>query len=134
MKIKNIKYNSIGTIDCELEHEKYGWIPFTAAPDDVEEFGRNIYREAKEGNYGDIAPYIPYIPTAEEKALEVRAERDSILVELDMIVTNPLRWASLSEEQQQMLAVYRQELLDVPQQAGFPDSVEWPEAPMGGEM
>jgi hypothetical protein len=31
-----------GTIDCDFNHPKYGWIPFTADPDDVEEHGRII--------------------------------------------------------------------------------------------
>jgi hypothetical protein len=35
----------------------------------------------------------------------------------------------LTTEQQQQLQTYRQALLDVPQQAGFPDTIEWPEKP-----
>jgi polyphosphate kinase len=34
-----------------------------------------------------------------------------------------------STEQQQELQVYRQALLDVPQQSGFPEDVVWPEQP-----
>jgi hypothetical protein len=54
MKIRNAKYNQFGTIDCEIEHPVYGWIPFTASPDDVEEHGRQIYAEAA---VGDVAEY-----------------------------------------------------------------------------
>jgi hypothetical protein len=32
-----------GMIDCELNHPRYGWIPFTASADDVEEHGRIIW-------------------------------------------------------------------------------------------
>jgi hypothetical protein len=32
-----------GAIDCDFNHPKYGWIPFTADPDDVEEHGRSIW-------------------------------------------------------------------------------------------
>jgi hypothetical protein len=34
---------SQGAIDCEINHPHYGWVPFTASPDDVEEHGRALY-------------------------------------------------------------------------------------------
>ena len=34
-------------VDCEINHPDYGWIPFTADPDDVEQFGRDLYAEIK---------------------------------------------------------------------------------------
>ena len=129
MEIRKPLYNEFGTIDCEINHPEYGWIPFTADPDDCEEEGRKIYAGIKEGKYGDIAPYIPHEPTDEEKASEIRAERNFLLEALDEVVTNPLRWASFSEEQQQLLAVYRQELLDVPKQKTFPASYTFPKTP-----
>jgi len=63
-------------------------------------------------------------PTAEEKA---RWKRDGLLYELDAIVSNPLRWNAFTEAEQQALADYRQALLDVPQQEGFPDDIDWPQ-------
>jgi len=50
------------TIDLEYNHPEYGWIPFTATPDDVEELGRDIYAAAKRGDFGAIAPYTPPPP------------------------------------------------------------------------
>lgn len=41
--IKSPKYNKDGTIDCEIEHPVFGWIPFTASHEDVEKHGRDIY-------------------------------------------------------------------------------------------
>lgn len=130
MEIRKPTYNENDTIDCEINHPEYGWIPFTADPNDCEENGRKIYTEIVEGKHGVISPYVPYVPTDEEKALTVRGERDSLLKELDAVTANPLRWSSFSEDQQQNLAVYRQELLDVPQQEGFPEAVEWPKLPI----
>lgn len=34
-----------GRIDLEIEHPHYGWIPFTADPNDVEDHGRAIWAE-----------------------------------------------------------------------------------------
>jgi len=60
---------------------------------------------------------------------QMRHERDRRLAQLDAIVSNPLRWADYTAEQQSVLAAYRQALLDVPQQAGFPAQIEWPVMP-----
>src|SRR5690625_665490 len=45
-------------IDLELNHPEFGWIPFTASPDDTEQHGRDIYAAAISGEYGPIAPYV----------------------------------------------------------------------------
>jgi hypothetical protein len=60
----------------------------------------------------------------------VRYDRDNRLKShVDPIVSNPLRWASMSSEKQGEWMTYRQALLDVPQQAGFPHNVVWPIKP-----
>ena len=55
-----------------------------------------------------------------------RAERDRLLVELDAMVSNPFRFAEHSDKEKKALAEYRQALLDVPQQDGFPNEIDWP--------
>ena len=63
-------------------------------------------------------------------AAQVRVERDrKLATEVDPIAGNALRWAGLSDEQRQAWAGYRQALLDVPQQSGFPHNVTWPSKP-----
>jgi hypothetical protein len=57
MEYRNARYNADGTIDCELNHPRFGWVAFTANPNDVEEFGRAMF-EAIVAN-GDVAPYQP---------------------------------------------------------------------------
>jgi hypothetical protein len=102
-------------------------LPFHATPSDVEEHGRDIYKRAKDGEFGVIAEWTP--PTTEQLAAKARGQRDELLFEVDSIVGNPLRWASFSAEEQQAWADYRQALLDVPQQAGFPNTINWPTKP-----
>lgn len=63
----------------------------------------------------------------EANKFRFRAERDQLLASVDRV--NPVRYASLSEQQQQDLIAYRQALLDVPQQTEFPDNIVWPEQP-----
>ena len=62
------------------------------------------------------------------KAMQVRERRDWLLrTEVDSF--NPMRWESLTTEQQDAMRGYRQALLDVTAQAGFPWNVTWPVAP-----
>ena len=74
-----------------------------------------------------------WIPRAEveEKALEskkrsVRRERDRKIAETDYFLAPDY---PISAEDREAVKDYRQALRDVPQQDGFPDSVEWPEPP-----
>ena len=59
-----------------------------------------------------------------------RMERDGKLVsEVDPIASNNLRWAELTSEKQAEWSQYRTDLLNVPQQSGFPLSISWPSKP-----
>lgn len=62
MNYRNPRFNAQGTIDCEIDHPEYGWIPFTATPDDVEECGRGLYHDIL--GSGGAAPHVG--PTIEE--------------------------------------------------------------------
>lgn len=57
MNYRNPAYNAVGTIDCEVEHPVYGWIAFTASPDDTEQTGREIHAAITAA--GGIAAYVP---------------------------------------------------------------------------
>jgi len=133
MNYRNAKYiNDNGWIDCEIEHPEYGWIPYTLNPEDTDMTVDNNVLLAVMAERDDVAAYVP--PTQEEldaqAAAAVRQERDMRLIgEVDVIAGNALRWSALTSEQQQAWADYRQALLDVPQQEGFPHSVVWPVAP-----
>lgn len=65
----------------------------------------------------------------ELKSFEIREKRDLLLEETDkyfMISDMP----NLSEENLALLKTYRQLLRDIPQQAGFPNEVIFPERPV----
>jgi len=101
-------------------------------PQDNSPHIKALLSEILAGEHGPIGEYIA--PTQEqldaEAADRVRVTRDAILLgEVDPIVSNPLRWGSLSDEQQLAFTVYRQNLLDIPEQEGFPHNVVWPTKP-----
>ena len=116
-------------MDVEINHPDYGWIPYTLDPADTDATINNDEVMALIGT--DFAAYVA--PTAEElataAAAQVRSQRDQLLLEVDVFVGNPLRWAALSSNEQTAWATYRTALLDVPQQSGFPDTITWPTAP-----
>ena len=60
-----------------------------------------------------------------------RLKRNRLLEEVDAVAGNALRWAVLDAETQAAWATYRQALLDVPQQSGFPNDITWPTEPEG---
>ncbi len=117
-------------MDVEINHPKFGWIPYTVDPDDTDTTIDNDAIMALIGT--DFAVYVA--PTQEEldavTAGQVRAERDSILTTVvDPLVSNPLRWADLTEAKQTEWSQYRTDLLNVPQQSGFPNTITWPTEP-----
>jgi GH24 family phage-related lysozyme (muramidase) len=68
------------------------------------------------------------IPTIEELEARARHKRNNLLKQtVDRI--NPLRWEYMTQEQKDAWISYRQTLLDVPQQQGFPINVQWPVKP-----
>jgi hypothetical protein len=121
MEYRNAKYNAVGTVDCEINHPRYGWIPFTANPNDVEPLGSQVFDSAKD----TAAPYIAPPPVA-PTAVEIRSQRNALLAASDWIVTASYE---RGEPVPEAWATYRQALRDIPQQAGFSHDVIWPTKP-----
>ena len=130
MNFRNAKYIKNGWIDCEIEHPKFGWIPFTCDPDDKgaafdtkELFDRMVASKK-------VAAYIP--PTQAEldaKQMEVvRAKRDTLLRESDILVL-PDRWDAYTDAKRKAISDYRQALRDLPDNVTDPFNVVWPVKP-----
>ena len=116
--------------EVEINHPEHGWIPYGLNPDDTDMTVDNSVLLELIGS--DYAAYVA--PTQEELdaelAASLRAQRDDKLVnEVDPLVTNPLRWAELTDDKQAEWTQYRTDLLNLPEQSGFPNSVTWPTKP-----
>jgi hypothetical protein len=117
-------------MDVEINHPQNGWIPYTLDPADTDMTINND--ELLELIGSDYAAYVA--PTQEELdaalAASIRGQRNNLLAtEVDPLVTNPLRWAELTEAQQAAWTQYRRDLLDITAQAGFPTDITWPTKP-----
>lgn len=132
MEYRNARYVSATVIDCEINHEEFGWVPYTLTPDDADQTIDNASLLSDMEAAGDVAAYVP--PTEEElnalAAKNVRSDRDFRLhYEVDPVVTNPLLWAELTLDKQEAWKQYRLDLKGIPQQLGFPYAVTWPTKP-----
>jgi hypothetical protein len=116
MEILNARYTAFGSITALVDGVQM-FIPTDA--------GNRHYAAMLEQGITPAA-YVEPAPTADQ----VRAKRDALFVAVvDPLVSNTLRWADMTPEAQQAWADYRRALLDVPQQAGFPNDVAWPLQP-----
>jgi hypothetical protein len=114
----------------EINHPTYGWIPYTLNPNDTDmtidnsvllELISTDYEAYEEPSQAELDAKL---------AARIRLERDNKLaLEVDPIVSNSLRWNELSEAKQTKWSQYRIDLLNVPQQSGFPNTVEFPTKP-----
>lgn len=124
MNARNPKYSrpDNSAIDLEIDHKVYGWIPFTASPDDAEEYGRNLFALAQSGEFGGVAEYVdPRTPETEWPL--VRQKRNQLLLASD--------WTQLPDAPvatKAQWAEYRQALRDITEQPD-PFSVVWPSPP-----
>lgn len=96
-------------------------LPFGANANDPEQYGQTIYIQALNGDFGIIAPFTPKEFSVDEiKNLVRDARNEKLKTEVDPVVSNFLRWNSLSAEKQKEYEDYRQHLLDITSDPNFP--------------
>lgn len=119
--LKNSSDNYI--VNCDVSgNGGYNVVPRTIDPS-------NVYTiEEVEAYLAEHPEMLLDFETFEAKRLEkvARAKRDTLLKEV-VDAVNPMRWELLTELQKDAWRAYRQALLDVPQQEGFPTNISWPE-------
>lgn len=102
--------------------------------DSIDQYTPKDNEEISDAHDGDIGwirinnTWVNPNETPVDKAKEVREIRDKLLITHIDIFNGP-RWSFLTQEEQTAWNNYRLELLDVPQQEGFPDNVIWPVLP-----
>lgn len=120
---RNPKWTTQDTIEVEVEHDEFGWIPFNATPYDEFAHGRELF-ELLSTTYADqVEPC-----SQEEYDLEAiyiaLSRREAELRDSD--------WTQLPDVPQatkDLWAPYRQALRDITEQAGYPHEVTFPVKP-----
>lgn len=120
-------------IDVEINHHAHGWIGYTCNPLDIEQVEVNQFSNIELYNTLNAdSNTIAYVPPTDAEVLteaqaNVRGERNYLLeTVVDPIVSNSLRWSSMSDAHKTAYENYRTALLGVPQQSGFPNDVTFP--------
>lgn len=117
-KILKSVINYIGADEEKIAQAQAAQEEYSTVADWCNESGE--YMIFDDGEYYKVIA-IPE-PTTEEKAARVRATRNEYLeLYVDPYVCNPLRWADMSQEEQQDVIDYRLYLLNIPEQPEFPD-------------
>ena len=138
--------NDNGTIDIMMDGENIADIPSDNLDPNIHAI--QWYGDHGEIEYNDrneeITDFSPFnqllldrdaeIDRIVEEAIEeefseeetVRIERDTLLAETDWVI---LRYIDQGDEVPSEWKEYRQALRDVPEQEGFPGSVDWPVMP-----
>ena len=114
-------------MDVEINHPDHGWIPYTISASDTDQTIDNTALLALIGS--DFTASTQESRDARLSSQQRSVRDDKLQSEVDSIVSNPLRWAALTTEKQNEWAQYRTNLLNVPQQSGFPNTISWPTKP-----
>jgi hypothetical protein len=114
-------------MDVEINHPDHGWVPYTISASDTDQTIDNAALLALIGS--DFTASTQESRDARLSSQQRSVRDDKLQSEVDSIVSNPLRWADLSTEKQNEWAQYRTDLLNVPQQSGFPNTISWPTKP-----
>lgn len=58
--VKNIQWSNAEHTSwhCEVNFQKFGWLPFSASATDTEAHSREIYQRVVSGEFGPIAEYV----------------------------------------------------------------------------
>lgn len=75
---------------------------------------------------GDIAIYLTDAEYDTVLAASARQKRDRLIATTDYLVTPDY---PISDDRLAKVKIYRQALRDIPEQAGFPRTITWPEKP-----
>ena len=128
-EIRNaVSINAENTIfDLEINHPDFGWIPYSLNPDDSDNTIDNSNLLNLIGSNYSAFSQLDYDAKIAANVRHVRNLR--LEQEVDPIVSNPLRWAEMPSEEQNTWSQYRTDLLNVPQQSGFPHDVTFPTKP-----
>lgn len=72
-------------IDCDVDFDSLGLSSFTANPDDIYEYSKQIFADCAEGKYGPVAPYEPPPPPPPPSAQANKTEAERRLAATDWV-------------------------------------------------
>lgn len=114
-------FESSGNVCMESETEPEFYTRWVHTPADSPD---NV--ATKDADVGDIAIYLTDAEYDTVLAASTRQKRDRLIATTDYLVTPDY---PIEPDRLAKVKIYRQALRDIPEQAGFPRTITWPEKP-----
>ena len=111
--VVSVNVESIGNYVCSLVNEDDNDITLT------------IRKAIKNGDL-DVADYVEPTVDVEDLATKIRMQRNNLLKQTDYLMMSDY---PIESDRLAKVKIYRQALRDIPEQAGFPRTIAWPEKP-----
>ena len=114
-------FESSGNVCMESDTEPEFYTRWVHTPADSPD---NV--ATKDADVGDIAIYLTDAEYDTVLAASARQKRDRLIAVTDYLVTPDY---PISDDRLAKVKIYRQALRDIPEQAGFPRTITWPDKP-----
>jgi len=114
-------FESSGNVCMESDTEPEFYTRWVHTPADSPD---NV--ATKDADVGDIAIYLTDAEYDTVLAASARQKRDRLIATTDYLVTPDY---PIESDRLAKVKIYRQALRDIPEQAGFPRTITWPEKP-----
>lgn len=129
-QVKNLTLFKDGVVDCEILHETFGWIPFSAVPGDTAPASLAVFEHIA-ANSVDVAS-LPESPNLATNITSTeRSWRDHELTVADVELLKAEDGDPASKGTPTEWRQYRVDLRNWPQSPAFPDSAMRPVRPGG---
>ena len=119
--VTRVWFESSGNVCMESDTEPEFYTRWVHTPADSPD---NV--ATKDADVGDIAIYLTDAEYDTVLAASARQKRDRLIAVTDYLVTPDY---PIEPDRLAKVKIYRQALRDIPEQAGFPRTITWPEKP-----
>lgn len=125
-----VEFDGLNPINFWIPHDETGFLTGEALEAAIQTmYPWDIQQKQKFASFtngSEIESLVEAIPVPDKTEEQIRQQRNSLLLHSDW---TQLPDAPLTVEQKAAWSVYRQELRDITNQAGFPTTVDWAVAP-----
>ena len=125
MKLSNAIYQDKEKTVVSVDVESIGNYVCSLVNEDDNDITLTIRKAIKNGDL-DVADYVEPTVDVEGLATKIRIQRNNLLEQTDYLMMSDY---PIEPDRLAKVKIYRQALRDIPEQAGFPRSITWPDKP-----
>ena len=125
MKLSNAIYQDKEKTVVSVDVESIGNYVCSLVNEDDNDITLTIRKAIKNGDL-DVADYVEPTVDVEDLATKIRMQRNNLLKQTDYLMMSDY---PIESDRLGKVKIYRQALRDIPEQAGFPRTITWPDKP-----